>query len=848
MLRAAFGAVLVAAALTAPGAAQPLSAAKLPLLSIADAAQSEGTAGKTPMVFTVTRSEPSATKVKVAWHTVAGTAQSSDFVAAAGTLVFKPGQTTRTLSVRIKGDTLVEPNEEFFVVLDHPVLASLGRSQADGTIENDDLPGPPTLAIASLAGAEGNAGFSDFEFTVTMSPASPDKVRVNYATTDGSAIAGSDYQATSGRLVFGVGQTRRTITVRVAGDTAVEPDETFGVILLSASHAELGRSTGTGTIEDDDDAAPVASDDTCTTSEDTGCVGNVLANDGDDEGDSLSAALVGGPSHGSLSLSSDGSFIFTPDANYNGSDSFTYKASDGQADSNVATVSLTVTAVNDAPAATDDACETDEDTNCTGNVLANDSDVDGDSPTAGLVAGPSHGSLSLNADGSFVYTPGTGFSGADSFTYKAQDGGAYSNVATVTLAVNDVPAAVDDTCETDEDTDCTGNVLANDKDVLGDPLVAALVDGASHGSLSLDADGSFVYTPDSGFSGDDTFTYKANDGRVDSNVATVTVTVSPTNDAPDALDDSCSTDEDTGCIGNVLVNDSDPDGDSLSAAVVDGPSHGSLTLSSDGSFTFTPDANYNGSDSFTYKANDGQADSNVATVSLSVISVNDAPVASDDSYSTDEDTPLTISEPGVLANDSDVEGDSLASGTIAGPSHGSLSLVADGSFVYTPDSGFSGADSFTYQANDGQLNSNVATVRVTVNAVNSAPVAADDSYSTDADSPLVVGGAGVLDNDNDPDGDSLSAILVDGPSHGSLSLNADGSFSYTPDVDYDGQDSFTYRANDGQVDSNVTTVQIEVHGVGPPGGGGGDGEEGGDTGGGGGDPGDEGTGGAGTGG
>ncbi|MEJ2735963.1 MAG: tandem-95 repeat protein, partial [Anaerolineae bacterium] len=134
----------------------------------------------------------------------------------------------------------------------------------------------------------------------------------------------------------------------------------------------------------------------------------------------------------------------------------------------------------------------------------------------------------------------------------------------------------------------------------------------------------------------------------------------------------------------------------------------------------------------------------------------------------------------------------------------------DGSFSYDPDSGFAGSDSFTYVANDGQADSNVATVSLTVNAVNDAPVAADDAYSTDEDTPLSVAGPGVLTNDSDVDGDALTAILVDDVSNGSLTLNANGSFSYTPDGGFSGSDSFTYTANDGQADSNVATVSLTV--------------------------------------
>src|SRR4029453_8801248 len=244
--------------------------------------------------------------------------------------------------------------------------------------------------------------------------------------------------------------------------------------------------------------------------------------------------------------------------------------------------------------------------------------------------------------------------------YRANDGTADSNVATVTIAVgavNDAPVAVNDSYGTSEDTPVTvpaPGVLGNDTDQDGNPLTAVVVSQPSNGTLALNPDGSFTYTPNANFNGTDSFTYRANDGTTDSNVATVTIAVGAVNDAPAAVNDSYSTNEDlalTIAAPGVLGNDTDQDGNSLTAVVVSQPSNGTLVLNADGSFTYTPNANFNGTDSFTYRANDGTTDSNVATVTIAVGAVNDAPVAVNDSYGTTEDTPLTIAAPGVLGND-----------------------------------------------------------------------------------------------------------------------------------------------------------------------------------------------------
>jgi VCBS repeat-containing protein len=660
----------------------------------------------------------------------------------------------------------------------------------------------------------------------------------------GSSSLGGTFLSSSGTFASGVVTATGTdvVLANYTGATVtstVGPNKTVVAKIGSASNRTSPLTTLTGYEALNPNRAPTADSQSVSTNEDTPKTITLTGSDAD--GDSLTFSIVGsGPTHGALGSigtvtctstapkTCSANVTYSPDANYNGADSFQFKVNDGKVDSDPATVSITVNAVNDAPVATNDAYSTDEDTTLTvaaPGVLGNDSDVDGDSLTAGLVTGPSQGTVALNTNGSFSYTPHANYHGPDSFTYRASDGTASSNTATVSLtvrSVNDAPVARDDTYATDEDTPlivAAPGVLGNDSDADGDTLTAASVSDPSHGTLTLNSDGSFTYTPDANYHGSDSFTYEASDGTASSNTATVSLTVRSVNDPPVATDDSYATDEDTPltvAAPGVLGNDSDVDGDSLTAGLVTGPSHGTLALNADGSFSYEPNQNFNGTDSFTYRASDGSAGSNVATVSIKINAVNDAPVAKDDSYETDEDTALTVPAPGVLANDTDVEGDALtvaAPRPASGPSHGTLTLNADGSFTYTPNSNFNGMDSFTYKATDGQDASAPATVSIKVNAVNDAPVAVNDSYATDEDTPLTVSAPGVLGNDNDVDGDTLTAARVSGPSHGTLTLNADGSFTYTPAANYNGPDSFTYKASDGVADSNVATVSLTVRAV-----------------------------------
>ncbi len=607
-------------------------------------------------------------------------------------------------------------------------------------------------------------------------------------------------------------------------------------------------------------AAPVANNDTFHVAEDGQLQGDVLTNDIDPGNDPLNAALRTQPSHGSVTFNPNGTFSYTPQANYFGPDSFTYRIGDGLLLSNDATVNITVTPVNDAPVAVNDSYTLSEDTVLTANglgtnpagVLANDTDLEGNSLNATVVSGPSHGTLQFTAgsNGTFVYTPDANYFGPDSFTYRNGDGFLLSNTATVNLnitSVNDAPVAVNDSYTLSEDTVLTANgsganpagVLANDTDAEGNTLNATVVSGPSHGTLQFTAgsNGTFVYTPNANYFGHDSFTYRNGDGFLLSNTATVNLNITAVNDAPAAVNDSYTLSEDTVLTANgvgtnpagVLANDTDLDGNTLNATVVSGPSHGTLqfTAGSNGTFVYTPDANYFGPDSFTYRNGDGFLLSNTATVNLNITAVNDAPVAVNDSYTIVEDTVLTANgvgtnPAGVLANDTDAEGGPLNATVVSGPSHGTLQFTAgsNGTFVYTPDANYFGPDSFTYRNGDGFLLSNTATVNLHITAVNDAPVAVNEGYFILEDTVLTANGAGgnpagVLANDSDAEGTSLTAVLVAGPSHGTLQFNVggNGGFIYTPNANYSGPDSFTYRSGDEALLSNVATVQLTVGAV-----------------------------------
>lgn len=265
----------------------------------------------------------------------------------------------------------------------------------------------------------------------------------------------------------------------------------------------------------------------------------------------------------------------------------------------------------------------------------------------------------------------------------------------------------------------------------------------------------------------------------------------------------------------VLGNDSDPDGDPLSASLIFPTTHGELTFGVSGAYSYRPDPDFHGVDRFTYRANDGSMSSAPATVTIVVTSVNDAPVATADSASVVVSGLLNVAAPGVLDNDADVDGDALRADLVYDVSNGTLMLNANGSYSYRPNAGFDGTDYFIYRVFDGITYSAPVSVTITVSGGDHAPAAVADAYSVAEDGVLAAGAPGVLLNDGDADGDTLTAVLYAGVSHGMLTLDPSGSYTYAPYVGFSGADSFAYRVFDGVRYSDPATVTITVSPPGP---------------------------------
>ncbi|TCJ17987.1 retention module-containing protein [Parasulfuritortus cantonensis] len=658
------------------------------------------------------------------------------------------------------------------------------------------------------------------------------------------------------------------------------------------------------------DDTPVAGDDHATTNEDTAVTIAVLANDSDVDGDPLTIVKIAGTSvqpgdsvsvsHGIATLNADGTITFTPEANYFGDTSFTYTISDGTTPV-PATVYVTVNPVNDAPNAVDDVASTPINTAVDIDVKANDSDPDNtrDQLTVSnpVLADPSQGTVSVNPDGSLLFTPASNVSGPVLITYTLSDPDGLSDTATVTVTVGDntPPDGTDVTRTTDEDTPYvvqSGDFGFSDPDA-GQAFYAVRIDTLpDHGTLFLDgqavvagqvisaddiATGKLSYLPDTDENGSPyaSFTFSVQDsaGAYDDVPNTFTFDVNPVNDAPDAVANHYTTPEDTVLSGNVITDDDngsaaggqDSDVDNslseLRITQVNGEdlvfnsgtatvalAHGTLVISENGDFSFTPDTDYNGTQSFTYTVSDPGGLTDSATVNLTVDSVNDPPVAKDDAITLDEDVTSTFDP---LANDVDPDTphDQLAitslNGQAVDPDHpeayapsavydpvsgqfaGTVSLTADGQVKFDPADDYNNDAShllvIPYTVSDGQGGSDSADITLEVRPVNDAPTANDDNVTLLEDTVLT---GNVLANDTDPDGDSLTVtgFSVGGDSYlpgdavtlsgiGTFTLADDGSYTFSPAKDYDGPvPTFTYFVSDGHGGTDSANLNIQMIG------------------------------------
>jgi hypothetical protein len=543
----------------------------------------------------------------------------------------------------------------------------------------------------------------------------------------------------------------------------------------------------------------------------------------DPDQDTLTYAKNSDPLSGTLgaitqptSAGSPGRIEYTAPAT-TGSDSFSINVSDGHGGTTnnvLVPVTIVDSTFNTAPTCHGATLSAPHNATFVVTLVSACRDDEGDPLTYNAIAGPSS-TISVepdaNGDPRFTFEPNEGFSGTTGFQYTASDGSLTSLPQVVFVNVasdtgNQAPVCTNSAFETSVNTPVSlSGSGCNDPD--GDEFSVHPVTSPTNGTLSVGGDGTVVYTPDEGFVGTDTFTYKAIDEQgLESNVATITITVSedePPNQAPTCSDVGLTTAKNTSLPLGSTVPCSDPDGDPLTASIVDPPEHGDVVENGDGTRTYVPDTGFSGTDAFTFKVNDGELDSNVATLTITV--TNAAPVCQNKSVDVDHNTAKTFT---LVCTDAN--GDALDLSTVAGPAKGSLSAINDttGEATYTPNDGATGGDTLTFKANDGAADSNTATVTLTIaDRPNAAPECEDRAVNVQQGETSTIHLAC-----SDADGDVLVLTQSSPPSHGSLGPfdPLTSSVAYTPANGYFGSDSFSYRAFDGRVFSQAKTVTVNV--------------------------------------
>ncbi|HHF2956106.1 TPA: tandem-95 repeat protein [Vibrio diabolicus] len=549
----------------------------------------------------------------------------------------------------------------------------------------------------------------------------------------------------------------------------------------------------------------------------------LLAQSSDVEGDvSLESVSYSG-SDGILTANDDGTYSFAPNENFNGGVSLDVVVADEDGATATTNANIDVLPVNDAPVSGDLAYSVDEDNSITlsqEQLLAQATDVEGDALTASNLVVDGDATVTANDDGSFTITPDANFNGDIDITFDINDG-TDTIVATADLTVNpvnDLPQAEDQAFTIGEDgvlTFTDQDLLDGATDIDGDNLsVEGVTYTGADGVLTDNGDGTYSFAPNENFNGDVNFIFDVSDGT-DTVTANIDVTVTPENDPPVAGSTSYTVHEDNSITisdEQLLANSSDIEGDVAISSVSYSGSDGVLEINGDGTYTFSPNENFTGDVSLDVVVVDEDGAVDTTTAGITVLEVNDPPIAGATSYSVNEDEVIIFTEEQLLAQSSDVEGDvSLESVSYSG-SDGILTANDDGTYSFAPNENFNGGVSLDVVVADEDGATATTNANIDVLPVNDAPVSGDLAYSVDEDNSITLSQEQLLAQATDVEGDALTAsnLVVDGDA--TVTANDDGSFTITPDANFNGDIDITFDINDGS-DTIVATADLTVNPV-----------------------------------
>jgi uncharacterized delta-60 repeat protein len=636
------------------------------------------------------------------------------------------------------------------------------------------------------------------------------------AETANSALIITNLSAASNGTI--VNNNDGTVTYSHGGSETLSDNFSYSINDGEVDSLLAAVSLSINSIND----SPLAMDDTGNVDEASSVIIDLRSNDSDAE--TANSALIitnlSIASHGTIVNNNDGTVTYSHDGSETLSDNFSYTINDGEVDSALAAVSLSINGVNDLPQATNDLAGVDEGNSVLIDLLSNDSDAE--TVNSALIitnlSAVSNGTIVNNNDGTVTYSHDGSETLSDSFTYSINDGDEDSTPATVLLSivgVNDAPQATDDLANADEGGSVIIDLGANDSDAetANSALIITNLSLANHGTIVNNSDGTVTYSHDGSETLSDSFSYTVNDGEVDSPPATVLLTISAVNDIPLATDDLANADEGSSVNIDLRSNDSDAEtaNTTLTITSLSTASHGAIVNNSDGTVTYSHDGSETLSDSFTYSISDGELNSALATVSLSINGINDIPQATDDLANADEGGSVIID---LGANDSDAEtaNSALIITNLSAASHGTIVNNSDGTVTYSHDGSETLSDSFSYTVNDGEVDSSLAGVSLSINSVNDSPLAADDAASVDEGSSVIID---LRSNDSDAEtaNTTLTITNLSAASNGTILNNNDGTVTYSHDGSETLSDSFTYTINDGEVDSTLATVSLSIIGI-----------------------------------
>ncbi|WP_164718175.1 Ig-like domain-containing protein [Colwellia sp. Arc7-635] len=772
------------------------------------------------------------------------------------------------LTINADGTYTFTPNDNF-----NGAVPVISYTVTDGAGDTDIS----TLTIAVTPVSD----LTDGDESVTTTEDNPvsGNILANANTVDGPltvtnfTVEGNTYNAGDTVSVTG-----GELTINANGTYTFTPDDNFNgtvpVISYTVTDGAGDTDISTLTIA----VTPVSDltdgDESVTTTEDNPVSGNILANantvDGPltvtnftVEGNTYAAGDTVTVTGGELTINADGTYTFTPDDNFNGTvPVISYTVTDGAGDTDISTLTIAVTPVSDLTDG-DESVTTTEDNPVSGNILTNANTVDGpltvtnftvegNTYNAGDTVSVTGGELTINADGTYTFTPSDNFNGTvPVISYTVTDGAGDTDISTLTIAVTPVSDLTDgdESVTTTEDNPVSGNILANANTADG-PLTVTnfTVEGNTYaagdtvtvtgGELTINADGTYTFTPDDNFNGAvPVISYTVTDGAGDTDISTLTIAVTPVSDLTDG-DESVTTTEDNPVSGNILANANTVDGPlTVTNFTVEGNTYaagdtvtvtgGELTINADGTYTFTPDDNFNGAvPVISYTVTDGAGDTDISTLTIAVTPVSDL-TDGDESVTTTEDNPVsgnilananTVDGPLTVTNFT-VEGNTYAAGDTVSVTGGELTINADGTYTFTPNDNFNGAvPVVSYTVTDGAGDTDISTLTIAVTPVSDL-TDGDETVSVAEDMPA---SGNVLANANTVDGPlTVTSFTVEGNTYaagdtvsvtgGELTINANGTYTFTPDDNFNGTvPVISYTVTDGAGDTDISTLTIAV--------------------------------------